>query len=128
MNIMNYEERLESLGLPSLYYRRARGDIIEAYKYLHGIYKVDKCPLTLDTNPASTRGHTLKLKKERCNKSSTQKFFRHRVVNLWNNLPEEIVSSPSLNTLKNRLDKHWSEYHYILKPLQKCHQFPTISC
>ncbi len=114
---LDYEERLQILGIPSLYYRRARGDIIEAFKYIHGIYKVDPCPLTLDTKPAATRGHSLKLKKERCKKTSTQKFFRHRVVDLWNSLPEEIVAAPSLNALKNRLDKHWSDYQYILEPL-----------
>jgi hypothetical protein len=27
---------------------------------------------------------------------------------LWNSLPEEIVSAPTTNTFKNRLDKYWS--------------------
>ena len=37
---LDYIQRLEKLKLPSLYYRRARGDIIEAYKYLHGLYLI----------------------------------------------------------------------------------------
>ncbi|KAI0211803.1 hypothetical protein LSAT2_003327 [Lamellibrachia satsuma] len=56
---------LKALKLPSLYYRRARGDMIEVYKYLHGIYKVDKMPLQMDHSTV-TRGHSLKLKKEQC--------------------------------------------------------------
>jgi len=35
---LNYEERLRRIDLPTLAYRRTRGDAIEAYKYLHGKY------------------------------------------------------------------------------------------
>ena len=35
-----YPERLTKLRLPSLYYRRARGDMIYAYKHMTGLYKV----------------------------------------------------------------------------------------
>ena len=31
-----YQERLQLLGLPSLYYRRRRGDMVTAYQLLHG--------------------------------------------------------------------------------------------
>ena len=33
--------------------------------------------------------------------------FGVRIVNIWNNLPENVVNSPNVNTFKNRLDKHW---------------------
>ena len=33
-----YEERLRMLGLPSLFYRRARGDMIEVNKFCHTLY------------------------------------------------------------------------------------------
>jgi len=29
------------MELPTLEYRRVHGDVIEAYKYLHGLYNVD---------------------------------------------------------------------------------------
>ena len=35
---LSYEERLRHLGLPSLEYRRIRGNMIEVYKILHEIY------------------------------------------------------------------------------------------
>jgi hypothetical protein len=38
---LDYEARLQKMDLPSLAFRRARGDAIETYKFLHGIYKVD---------------------------------------------------------------------------------------
>ena len=38
---LRYEERLRILNLPTLEYRRNRGDAIEVFKYLHGKYTVD---------------------------------------------------------------------------------------
>ena len=32
---LDYPERLKKLGLPTLVFRRARGDIIEVFKHLH---------------------------------------------------------------------------------------------
>ena len=113
LNKMSYYERLESLNLPSLEFRRARGDMIECYKLTHELYD----PLTtstlfeLDTNK-STRAHPFKLKKKRFNTTQYQNFFTNRVINRWNSLPHSIVNADSLNVFKNRLDKHWGEYKF----------------
>ena len=37
ISTMTYPDRLQTLRLPSLVYRRARGDMIETYKYLHNV-------------------------------------------------------------------------------------------
>ena len=97
-----YVDRLKRLKLPSLQYRRTRGDVIEVYKFVHGIYTVDQLPVAIDHNPKSTRGNSLRLKKTFCNKSFTQKFFCHRVLDTWNNLPNEIVTAPSVNALNHK--------------------------
>ncbi len=39
---LTYEERLKQLGLPSLEYRRKRADMVQTFKILHDIDKVDK--------------------------------------------------------------------------------------
>ena len=108
---LEYGDRLRALKLPSLYNRRARGDMIETYKYLHGIYKVDRMPQELDNNTV-TRGHSLKLKKERMTARQRRHYFRHRVVNWWNTLIEYVVSAPSLNIFKSRLDRFWCAYSF----------------
>ena len=108
---LEYVDRLKSLKLPSLNYRRRRGDMIETFKYTHNIYKVKPSPLPLERN-STTRGHKYKLQKRRANRNTRQKFFTMRVVNDWNSLPEDVVESPNINTFKNRLDRHWIEYHY----------------
>ena len=38
---MSYEERLRHLGLPTLEYRRARADMVQVYKIINQIDKVD---------------------------------------------------------------------------------------
>ena len=55
-----YEERLKIMKLPSLSYRRLRGDLIEVYKYTLGLYKVPEGLLKFETR-TNTRGHGYKL-------------------------------------------------------------------
>ena len=44
----SYEERLKELKLPSLVYRRRRGDLIQMFKIMHGLVRMN----------VSTRGHS----------------------------------------------------------------------
>ena len=85
--------------------------MVETYKYLHGIYKVDRMPLELDTNTL-TRGHSLKPKKERVTARQRMHYFRHRVVNRWNTLTEYVVSAPCLNIFISRLDRYRCAYSF----------------
>ena len=38
-------------------------------------------------------------------------------VNLWSSLLEKVVTAPSINSFKNRLDKFWNGYLYELEPI-----------
>lgn len=102
-----YSERLEVLKLPTLYDRRRRGDLIETYKILHGHYSSDIDFFQRNMNP-QLRGHSLKLVPVKWSRLSRKNILYNRVVNDWNNLTEEIVSAPSINNFKNRLDNYWS--------------------
>jgi len=46
-------------------YQRLRGDVIEKYKYPHGVYQIDSSflPLNQSNTGVTTRGHCLKLMK-----------------------------------------------------------------
>ena len=33
--------------------------------------------------------------------------------NAWNGLPEDVVSSPSVNSFKSRLDKVWKQFRFM---------------
>ena len=63
---LTYEQRLEKMKLPSMCYRRLRGDLIAVFKCTHNIYKLRDNLLELESR-INTRDHSYKLKKQRCN-------------------------------------------------------------
>ena len=112
---LDYETRLERLKLPSLSFRRMRGDMIEMFKYCHGYYQVKKMPFNLyrDINAAATtRDNGYKMWKEKTKTGTRAQFFPNRIANIWNTLPSDVVTAPDLNTFKNRLDRVWHKHCY----------------
>ena len=112
---IEYEERLKLLRLPSLEFRRLRGDMIETYKIVHGIYdsRTTSTLFTFKDDPR-TRGHSLQISKVHTNTTRFLKFFTNRVINYWNYLPENIVKAGTVNAFKNALDLHWKEKVYAI--------------
>ena len=102
------------MKLSSMCYRRPRGDLIEVFKYTHNIYKLSDSLLELESR-TNTRGHSYKLKKQKCNTTLRQYFFTQRIVDRWNSLPAEDAEAPSLNAFKSRVDLFMSDYIYSLK-------------
>jgi len=43
-------------------------------------------------------------------------FFSYRILNMWNSLPDYVVMSDAINTVKNRLDAHWKQRFSISLP------------
>ena len=99
-----YEERLRKLKLPSLKYRRLRGDMINVYKILNDENSESKHLLPLNTSNYHTRGHDKKLQKNRY-KCNLRKFsFTLRVTNHWNSLSHSVANANSINMFKKLLD------------------------
>ena len=112
---MSYPDRLRKIGLPTLEYRRIRADMVQVYKILTGLDQVN-IGNHLQLNVGSTRGHPRKLYKHRHRTNLTLNTFSYRVVDVWNNLPEEVVMAPSLNTFKSRLNKVWKNFPSKFEP------------
>ena len=102
---LTYRDRLVCLNLPTLKYRRIRGDMIEVYKILHQLYDVDVVPLLTRNLNARTRGNSFKLKVSRCKYDVNKFSYCNRVVNVWNSQSNDVVNSASLYSFKDNLDK-----------------------
>jgi len=106
---LTYKDRLKRLKLPTLKYRRIRGDndMIEVYNILTNKYD-SRVNLYLEMQQDSiTRGHSLKLANNRYHHDLRKFSFAPRIVNAWNNLPEIVISANTTDTFKRRLDKFW---------------------
>lgn len=110
---LKYEDRLMKTGLISLEKRRARGDLIQVFKIIKGIDKLDYRNFFEISKIGKTRGHSYKLTKKRAKGNLRKNFFSQRVVNSWNKLPQEVVDADTINCFKNRLDKfdkYWESW------------------
>ena len=74
MRTLPYRERLRRCKLMTLQERRRRYDLIEMFKIMKGIYKVDREKL-FELNSNSTRGHNLKVTKKHCRLNIRKNFF-----------------------------------------------------
>ena len=86
--------------------------MIETYKILHGKYDNEVTPklemLSDKRGNTSVRGrHSLSLFHKRARLEMTRNSFTHRIVKIWNSLPEEVVTATSVNAFKNGLDRFW---------------------
>ena len=106
-----YEERLRSLKLPTLEYRRLRADLILLYKYTHKFIKLHTnthCPKCkhntnmLQPSLASHRGHNHKYQIHH-HTGVRNRFFTTRVLNIWNKLNSNTVNAISINAFKSKL-------------------------
>ena len=120
------------MQLPTLVYRHLRGDIIECYKLTSGKYDSKVANFLtyhrdVVINPERTRGHNKKLYVSRTNKVVRSNSFVCRIADIWNNLPKSLVNSPSINSFKCNLDKHWrqEEVLYDFKKLYNKHKDST---
>ena len=98
-----YEKRLKVLDLTTLVERRKRGDLIQIYKIMHNIDKLDKSNrFHIITN--QVRGHCFKYFKEITRQQHKENFFFNRTANLWNALPNKIAQAPTVNSFKADID------------------------
>ena len=102
---LSYSERLASLNLTTVRKRLLRGDLIFTYQILRNLLNINSNDFFFPA-PIHTRGHTFKIQGFTSRTNIRHRFFTERVINQWNALPEAVVSAPSLNSFKARLDSH----------------------
>jgi hypothetical protein len=97
----NYFSRLQLLRLDTLEMRRVRNDLCMYFKILHGISVIDRSMFALCKS--RTRGHSMKLIKPFCRVDFIENAFCNRRINVWNSLPESVVSAPTASLFLSRL-------------------------
>ncbi len=109
MRHLPYEERLQRLSLHSLQRRRLRDDLITAFKIFKGLLDID--PNLFFPPPArrGIRGHPFKVLQGASRLRKRGSAFSVRVVKYWNKLPASVVTAPSVNVFKKRLEEVWTE-------------------
>ena len=103
-----YEEKVAELGLTTLEKRRTKADLIQVYKIIHRIDKVDRniwFELNGDIERRTLRGaaQPLNIIQKRSNLDLRRYFFSNRVTSLWNALPEDIKTAKSVKHFKTLL-------------------------
>ena len=104
-----YEERLTELGLPSLSERRAEMDMVQTYKIVNGVDDVrsEVWFRRADTRrPTRTTTGRDMLLKHRSAHEFRRNFFSQRVVDPWNELPDELKEATSVASFKRLLRRH----------------------
>ena len=105
--------RKDWLKLPSLKYRRTRGDMINVFKMLSNEEKTRCQLLPLNVSNYPTRDHDKKFKKCRFSCALRKVSFSLRDTNLWNSLTPQIINASSINVFKKLLDDELSKLQYI---------------
>jgi len=99
------KERLRGLGLFSLKKTRLGGNLITVLQYLKDICTGSGGSLFTRSHVEETRGNGYKLQWERFHLRIRKTFLTVRAINHWNNLPRDVVESPSLEVFRMRLDR-----------------------
>ena len=109
----SYEERLKALQLPSMEYRRKRGDMIQCFKIMNGLVRLDPNELFTPLGSTNTRGHQQRLRRQQAHKAIRAKSFVSQwIIKSLNGLPKDVIDAPSFDAFKNRLYKAWEDRRY----------------
>ena len=115
----SYEERLDSVGLTTLVERRDRGDMIETFRTIQGVNRVDRTnwfQFRDSTNTRATRATVSVTDGEQNRRENVlfmgnvrldtrKNFFTVRVISRWNNIPDEVRNAKTVNGFKDKYDE-----------------------
>ena len=112
-----YEDKLQMLGLTTLYDRKIRGNMLETYKILNNFEDVDdhtwftevneqhqKTRLAVNVLEDGTVVGSKNLVKPKCKLDIRKYFFTCRIVDHWNNLPANVKGAVNVLDFKTKYD------------------------
>ena len=103
--------------MPSLRFRRLRGDLIQVFKILNGFdnVNVERILKLCQESMSNTRNSLLKNFITQSQTNKKRFSLNNRIAHYWNNLANNTKVSNSLNTFKNHLaqEKHIEKLKFI---------------
>ena len=113
----SYLERLKLLDIPTLESRRIRGDLIQYFKFINGINRIEWfhpnsiSPASNAQGPASSIRNANKIYKQFVFSSEPRRnFFSNRIVNNWNSLRDSVKNSENVEKFKNNYDNYFKTF------------------
>jgi len=80
------------------------------YKMLTGKEDMDPmCLFQFASRDLNLHGCHLKLYKQQCRLNVRKYYFSQRIISPWNSLTNHVVTAPSVNSFKKRLDDDMAE-------------------
>jgi len=103
---LSYSDRLILLNnADSLEQRRLKHDLTMIFKIMHNLICINFDDFFALNSFTITRGHDYKLVKPVCNNNARQFSFACRRIDIWNELPADVVSCNTVNTFKICINK-----------------------
>ena len=93
-------------------FRTQRGDVIQTYKILNRIDRLDPEILFAKSPYAATRGHCEKLYMQHSRTELRRRFYSFRVVRAWSSLPKWAIEASPVDAFKNAVDKIYGQQKY----------------
>ena len=107
---LNYQERLRKLDIPTLTYRRMRGDMIELWKHFQ-TYDIGTLSHHFQRYERTNRRHNYQLiwnKPKDGIRGIQANSFYFRTINTRNHLHKDVVSAKDIKNFKTLLDTAWT--------------------
>jgi len=95
---LSYGARLKELKLTTLAERRIRGDLIETFKIVGGLVNYGQNLFKVSVSGMNLVSRGIKVSKSR------KDFLGERVINYWNDLPNYVKLSTSVDMFKSNLE------------------------
>ena len=93
------KDRSKALKLPSLQYRKQRGNMIETLTIITGRVRLDHTLFFTFASDTSRHGHIYKLYNQHAPRRVRVQSFGIRIMNEWHNLPRWVVEAEDIDTV-----------------------------
>lgn len=110
LSSLSYQEQLRRMRLTTLSFRRLRGQLIDTYKYVSGVYTLTHSRPVRFTANRTVRDGPILFRPRSNYRTGFADFYSCTIPELWNALPVTVRSAPTLNKFKQLLDLAYKDH------------------